>query len=151
MPITKLQLKNYFFTLVNVEANPSFVPSADNTVGIDVKSNANISVNNDDASLYQVQLDLIILPQEGKTIPYNVELKAVGFLEVTGDSPDKEGIVSTQGAAILYSASREFLLGIMFRGPWPPILLPITIFSPQDISKINKLMPEPVSRAKKVK
>jgi hypothetical protein len=31
----------------------------------------------------------------------------------------------------------------MFRGPWSPILLPITKFSPQDISKTNKLMPEP--------
>jgi preprotein translocase subunit SecB len=151
MPIKNVQLKHYFFPSVKVEANPSFIPPDDKVVEIDIKTNVNISANEEDDRLYQVQLDLNIMPKDGKIIPYNVTLKAIGILGVEGDSPDKEGIVRTQGAAILYSASREFLLGIMYRGPWPPILLPITIFSPQDISETDKLMPEPVSRAKKVK
>lgn len=138
MPITNVQLKYYFFPLVNVEANSSFVPPDDKVVGIDVKTNVNIAENEENSKLYQVQLDINIVPQEGKLIPYNVTLKAVGILEVEGDSSDKEGIVRTQGAAILYSASREFLLGIMFRGPWAPILLPITLFSPKDTPKDKK-------------
>jgi preprotein translocase subunit SecB len=129
MTIKTVRLKQYFFSNIKVDANPSFIPPEEREVGININKEIRVSVNEENDSLYQVQLDIKIAPQEGKTIPYNVELKAIGFLEVEGDSPDKEGIVRAHGASVLYSATREFLLGIMCRGPWPPIMLPLTIFS----------------------
>lgn len=151
MPIKNLQLKNYFFPSVSVEANASFVPPDDNIIGIDIKKNISLAVNEENNRLYQIQLDLNIVPKEGAVIPYNIALKAIGILEVEGDSPDKEGIVRTQGAAILYSAAREFLLGIMFRGPWSPILLPITVFSPQDNKPQDKKTHAKKNRVNKAK
>lgn len=138
MPIKTVRLKHYFFPNIKVDANPSFVPSSDKEVGIDIKKEISVSVNEDDDTLYQVQLDIKIVPQDGKLIPYNVELKAIGFLEVEGDSPDKDGIVRAHGASILYSAAREFLLGIMSRGPWAPIMLPLTIFATHEKKKTSK-------------
>ena len=96
-------------------------------------------MNDEDDKLYQIQLDIKIVPKKGKLIPYKVVLSAIGIFEVAteGETPDKENLVLMHGATILYSASREFLLGVMSRGPWSPILLPITFFSPKDVRKLD--------------
>lgn len=139
MPIKNVQLKHYFFPSVNVEANASFIPPESDKLGLDIQKKVSVAVNEDDDKLYQVQLDINIVPQKGKSIPYNVNLSAIGIFEVIteGETPDKDNLVLMHGATILYSASREFLLGIMYRGPWGPILLPITFFSPKDIKKLG--------------
>jgi preprotein translocase subunit SecB len=139
MPITNMQLKHYFFTIVNVEANVSFASSENDESGIDIQKKVSFSGNNENKKLIHIALEIKIVPQMGKQIPYNVNLTAIGIFEVTteGATPDKENLVLMQGATILYNASREFLLGVMYRGPWSPILLPITLFSTEDIEITN--------------
>lgn len=140
MPITNVQLKHYFFPNVNVEANVSFIPPENDEIGLDIQKKVSIAANEENDKLYQIQLDIIVIPKKGKSIPYNINLSAVGIFEVAteGETPDKENLVLMHGATILYSAAREFLLGVMYRGPWSPILLPITFFSPKDVNKSEK-------------
>lgn len=57
-----------------------------------------------------------------------IELVAVGFFEVNSDWPDPLKLLKINGATILYSAAREFLITITSRGPWGAIPLPATSF-----------------------
>jgi preprotein translocase subunit SecB len=65
---------------------------------------------------------------EPKKNPYLIELIAVGFFEVNSDWPDPIKLLEINGATILYSAAREFLITITSRGPWGAIPLPATSF-----------------------
>ncbi|MCX5893162.1 MAG: hypothetical protein NTW80_09360, partial [Deltaproteobacteria bacterium] len=61
-------------------------------------------------------------------------------------------MVHTNGAAILYSSTREFLLMITGRGPWGGFYLPTTNFlEPPKPEKEEPLVSEPAPKAPKKK
>lgn len=130
-----VQLRHYFFPVVSVTADPAFVPNQDGPILPEISYNVQLAVNEENKNLHQVELDLTIASQSDKPIPYKVTLKAIGFIETNPEVEDQQGMVYTHGTAILYSAAREFLMGIMCRGPWSPIMLPITFISPKDIAQ----------------
>ncbi len=53
-------------------------------------------------------------------------------------------MVRVTGSSILYSAAREFLLTLMGRGPWSPMMLPTISF--MELANKKKDKPEPVGK-----
>jgi preprotein translocase subunit SecB len=115
-------LEHYFFPIINVTANSSWQQDKHN-----VDPNINISTVCSEIdgheNTYAVKLDISIKNTDEHPSQYNVQLSAYGVLTADKDLDDKKNNMSVTGSSILYSASREFLLGIMSRGPWPPIML----------------------------
>lgn len=129
-PDQPIHLNHYFFPVISVFANPNYRPEqaegkAPPELGIEV------CLAPRDDHLYEVQLDLKIKNTEENPSQYDVWLKAIGIFTVDPSLPNKESVVKTAGTSILYSASREFLLGLMLRGPWNPIMLNLIFFKPE--------------------
>ena len=125
-----LQLETYYFTKVAVSADPCYEPKEGVPPAITIDTKVGIGQHNDDPSRWMVTLGVHAKSPDEKPIPYNVDLEVVGFFRVV---PEVERgkvplLVQANGAAILYSAAREYLLTITGRGPWPPIALPTTNF-----------------------
>jgi preprotein translocase subunit SecB len=125
---TPLLLETHFFTKVIVEANPGYDPGKSGEISGKIKTNVEVGQNKDDPRRWRVIL--ILQAQSKDKIPYKIELNCVGFFKVGPEVEEgKMGhLVRANGAAILYSSAREFLLLITGRGPWDPFYLPTTNF-----------------------
>lgn len=129
-----LRLERYFFTRLVVEANSDFAglpaSSALPEEGLDVEIRIEIFKHNTDPQRFQVVLliDRVTAPDPGP--PYQVELEVVGTFVVDLGllRNDVERLVQINGASILYSAAREYLLMVTGRGPWGPLMLPTVSF-----------------------
>lgn len=122
-----LQLESHFFTKVEVEANSAYRPSDDQRVGIHTE--VELAQHKDDNRRWQVVLNLRVEPADGK-IPYKINLQVIGLFRVGPEVEEKKMpfLVHANGAAMLYSSAREFLLIITGRGPWDAFYLPTTNF-----------------------
>lgn len=122
-----IDLKSYFFPFVQVAADPEC--SMDNleiSPEIEVKSSVERDENN---GIYQVTLSISVIPDDEESrLPYNIELIAVGLFSVTEQVDDPIRMLKINGASILYSAAREFIITITSRGPWPHFVLPTASF-----------------------
>lgn len=123
---TPLQLKEYFFPIVNVTADPHY--DSENPVWPDVS--LNVQLNKDEKTdLYQVAVEInAASTDEEKIAPYAIELLAVGAFTVHPEWDNIEKLLKVTGASILYSAAREFIITITSRGPWPAYHLPTASF-----------------------
>lgn len=131
MQSSPLQLNNYFFPHVEVVANPEWVQ--DSTKGLPL---VNCSVNMtrpESNETYLVQLDISINSTPENPSQYLIKLIAIGFFSVPIDIPNKDQFVEVSGASILYSAAREYLLQLMSRGPWIPLILNPMSFAPAPV------------------
>jgi preprotein translocase subunit SecB len=125
-----LQLEAYYFTKVAVSADPCYVPREGIDPAITIDTNVGLGQHNDEPYRWMVTLGVHVKSPDEKPIPYKMDLEAVGFFRVDSKVGKERAplLVQTNGAAILYSAAREYLLTITGRGPWPPITLPTTNF-----------------------
>ncbi|MEW6658846.1 MAG: hypothetical protein AB1424_09320 [Thermodesulfobacteriota bacterium] len=124
-----LQLENHFFTKVLVEANPAFKPEDDENKLVEIHTQVELAPHRDDPRKWQVILTVGTQFDDAR-VPYKIELQAVGFFKVAPEVDEKKMpfLVHANGAAILYSSAREFLLLITCRGPWGGFYLPTTNF-----------------------
>ena len=125
-----LLLEGHYFTKVYVEADACFQPEAGREPPVRFDMNVKLLQHKEDPRKWQAVLTIKAVPREDKPIPYKVDLECVGFFAV---DPQVEAakmplLVQTNGAAVLYSSAREFLLLVTGRGPWPPLYLPTTNF-----------------------
>ena len=125
-----LLLEGHSFTKVYVEADPFFQPEAGRKPSVRFDMNVKMLQHKEDPRKWQAVLTIKAVPQDDKPIPYKVDLECVGFFAV---DPQVEAakmplLVQTNGAAVLFSSAREFLLLVTGRGPWPPLYLPTTNF-----------------------
>lgn len=148
-----MQLEAHFFTKVEVEANPSYKPGAEE-LPVGIQTEVELAQHKDEPRRWQVVLNLRTEPPDGK-IPYKINLQAIGFFLV-GEEVDEKKVpflVRANGAAILYSSAREFLLLITGRGPWDAFYLPTTNFleppKPKENEKQNDPLSPKVSKRKK--
>jgi len=129
-----LQLEAHFFTKVLVEAIPAYKPEKkgkDQQVGI--RAEVRGGSRKDDPRRWRVFLTVRTeVPEGEEKIPYKINLTCVGFFTVSPKVEEDKisALVHANGGAILYSSTREFLLLITGRGPWPPFYLPTTNFIP---------------------
>jgi preprotein translocase subunit SecB len=163
MEFLPLQLKLHYFTKVMVEADPCFQPKDDEDQLLGVNTQVEVKQHKEDPRRWQVILNIRTEAPEGQTIPYKVDLQAVGLFAVAPEVEEAmmPKLVRVNGSAILYSSAREFLLTITGRGPWPPVYLPTTNFlgplKPKAEQEAQLSAPAPkavkkkrISRAKKV-
>ena len=125
-----LRLETYYFTSVSVSADPCYEPKEGITPTVTIDTDVGLGQHSDDPKWWMVTLGVHAKSPGEKPIPYNMDLEVVGFFRVEPEVEKGKAplLVQANGAAILYSAAREFLLTITGRGPWPPIALPTVNF-----------------------
>ena len=130
MAIPPLRLETYYFTKVAVSADPCYEPQEGVAPAITIDTDVGLGQHSSDPNRWMVTLGVHAKSPDEKPIPYNVDLEVVGFFRVEPEVEQGKApaLVQANGAAILYSAAREFLLTITGRGPWPSIALPTTNF-----------------------
>lgn len=133
-----VELEHYFFPEVSVVANPEWSPEKSKKARPHLEVKSECSEIEGQENTYAVELKISIQDTEEHPSQYNVKILAYGILKAHEELHDKKNNMAVTGASILYSASREFLLGIMSRGPWSPIMLhalPFNINKPESIEK----------------
>lgn len=131
-----LELKKYFFPLVHVAADPEYEPgNGQDKVNFDVRTSVTRADKND---IYQVAVEIIAEPEdEDHRIPYSIHLIGIGLFSVSEKWDDPERLLNINGASMIYSAAREFLITVTARGPWNPVILPTISFRSDDIQPEN--------------
>lgn len=145
-----LIVKEYFFPYVQVSADPEH-SGEEETPSMDFETK--VAVDKDpENDTYQVTLEITALPEdETKRIPYAIHLIAVGMFAVDPSWPDPEKLLRINGASILYSSAREFLITVTSRGPWRPMILPTISFLPAEENKSKDAKPVEAKATKKHK
>jgi preprotein translocase subunit SecB len=145
-----LIVKEYFFPFIQVSADPEHVVEKE-TPSIDFETKVAVDKDPEDGT-YQVTLEITAMPEdETKRIPYSIHLIAVGMFSVDKDWPDPEKLLRINGASILYSSAREFLITVTSRGPWAPMMLPTISFLPIEENKSKESKPKKAKTTKKPK
>ncbi len=122
-----LATREYFFPVVQVVAEPKF--SAKNDLNaVNYKIGTDLS-EGENKRTYQLTLEIESTHDTEKINAYRVHLVVVGFFEVSPKWPEPEKLILINGASILYSAAREYLLTITSRGPWGALMLPTVSFN----------------------
>lgn len=127
-----LIMKYHFFPVIHVVANHAV--EMDVAAGNEIEQGLNTTVHVEPSKNspldYQVTLEIKTEVIPDKPHAYTMELASVGFFEVEKDFPEdqREALVATMGASLLYGAAREFLLMLTSRGPYPAIYLPTITF-----------------------
>lgn len=125
-----LVLKEYFFPVFQVVALPKF--SADRDVS-DLEYSVDVGLlKAEKGNEYQLSVEIRTADFEksDENQPsYDINLVALGIFEVNPKWPEPEKLVKINGASILYSAAREFLITITSRGPWGAVTLPTVSFN----------------------
>lgn len=111
-----LQLKEYYFPLQNVEANPDFNPQIGDS---ETKVRVGFSLSGtDDPSLVVADIKIEADPSASTNPPYFFTLQAFGVFHREADA---ESILShgrDDALHVLMGAARERLTELTSRGPW---------------------------------
>jgi preprotein translocase subunit SecB len=128
-----LQLEESFFDVVSLEAASEYVPDAQaepHRHGVE----AQLALATVDAhpGVWRVTLDIRHKEVAGEAPRYRFRLRVVGFFAWAGydtPAPELARLVAVNGASILYSSAREYLLLLTSRGPWGQLSLPTMSFA----------------------
>lgn len=128
-----LRLERYFYSRIICIANSEFDPAVDQqTPNVEMINEVRLMRHAEDERRWQVVLDIRTPPVEEHSGPYQLDIQVVGFFAVAPDTlHDPEKMVGITGSSMLYSATREFVLGLSSRGPWPPVFLPTISYQTQ--------------------
>ena len=128
-----LLLEESYFDEVHVEAAPEYVPdpeAAPRRHGVEVQ--LGLATVDESPGLWRVSLDIRHKSVDDETPRYRFRLRAVGFFRYVADAqtePDVARLMAANGASILYSSAREYLLLLTSRGPWGQLSLPTLSFA----------------------
>jgi len=123
---TPIKLDEYFFPVVQVVADPS---AEDKEQELDYKIEVSLS-HDKEKKLYQVAIEITSI-QDDKAHQYAINVVAIGIFRVDKRFKDINKLLYINGASMLYSAAREFLITITSRGPWGAVTLPTHSFLEQ--------------------
>ena len=139
-----LSLERYFFSRLVLEAHAVTGELMDNGIQTELK----VSQSATEPKLFQLLLQLQVMPPKTGQPAYTGEFHAVGFFRVADDWPEAQvlKLVQSDGAAILYGTIREMITNLTSRGPWPALVLPSVNFIPVEAGK-----PEAIAAARKTK
>ncbi|MDQ7010640.1 MAG: hypothetical protein Q9M29_02350 [Mariprofundaceae bacterium] len=124
MKESPLAVEHYFFTRIDIRANPGFDPEADECE-MQLDTDIGFLRDADDVSRWQVTLSLSLGDKESERCPYQGSMEVVGLFRlppVTGDDEHEtkaRRIIGANAPALLFSAAREMFLIVCGRGPWP--------------------------------
>lgn len=162
-----LRLELHYYDEVHTMLDPDVKPSESPTpFGIGVWSS--VLANREDPLKFILRMRIVVPHPSNESIPIQGSFGIVGVFSVDPSIPKEQraSLVKVTGGAILYSASREFILLVTYRtSPFPPFYLPtlsgkalaeapdIEIFSrakgvPKKISKPVKSLKTAVKKGK---
>ena len=132
LKVSRLQLRRYFVTQLNIIANPLFDVTKDVIQKeSDFCVNGEMSKNGEDPSLFQVKLNINIQPSPESNLPYSIVLEIVGIIKsaFTGTDEQIERVVFVNGSTMVYSTAREIIRASTSFGPYAQLMLPSVAFS----------------------
>lgn len=128
-----LQLEESYFDIVNVEAVPEHKPAArGESLQHEIVVQLNLATIDDQPGFWQVSLDIEGKDDASAPPPYRFRLRSVGVFKYTGDDqpePEIAKVVGVNGASIVFSSAREYLMLVTSRGPWGQLRLPTMSFA----------------------
>ena len=137
-----VQLEESYYDVVSLEASPDYVPDPRaRPVGPPEREalvKLDLATVDADPGVWRVSLDLRHREAEDETPRYRFRLRVVGFFRWGGgETPNAEvaQLVAVNGASILYSSAREFLLLLTSRMPWGQLSLPTLSFADVELSE----------------
>jgi preprotein translocase subunit SecB len=128
-----LLLEESYFDIVSLEAVPDYVPDAEGQPrrhGVEMQ--LGLATVDDNPDVWRVSLDIAHKAVEEETPRYRFRLRAIGYFRYVADEiPEAEvaQLIATNGASILYSSAREYLLMLTSRTPWGQLSLPTMSFA----------------------
>ena len=147
-----LQLKDYFFSRVHVDACQSGCEDA-----VAWEAQTEVRQNKDESRSWLVRLILKQEATEEHCPLYTFELDVIGIFEVVERYPaeKRESLVRANGPAVLFGAAREMLAFLTNRGPHPGVVLPTVTFvdelaEPAEKPASRKARVEPAQKRKRV-
>ena len=123
---TPIKIDEYFFPVVQVVADPS---AEDKEQELDYKIEVSLS-HDKEKKFYQVAIEITSI-QDDKAQQYAINVVVIGIFRVDKRFKDIKKMLYINGASMLYSAAREFLITITSRGPWGAVTLPTHSFLEQ--------------------
>lgn len=137
-----LRLEHYFFAKVHIEANPPTEGKEETlppTATINVGTAVDLMRHEKDSHKYQLTLAIHDLSCDERPLPYLIEIQVVGIFVVDPEfkHDDINRLITVNGASLLYSAMREFVLMTTGRGPWGAFQLPTINFHQIVLSQGN--------------
>jgi preprotein translocase subunit SecB len=128
-----LQLEESYFDIVSLEAVPEYLPDAaakPRRHGVEMQ--LELATVDDSPGVWRVTLDIRHKDIDEETSRYHFRLRVIGFFRWSaeaGPEDDTARVVAVNGASILYSSAREYLLMITSRAPWGQLRLPTMSFA----------------------
>lgn len=138
MITSPLQLETSFVSKLEILADPGFRP--EDEFAAEVRTAVGLDSDKDEPGLWHLTLKVILGPQPDERAPYSGELHVHGFFRFLDDEVPLERaaqLVAVNGASMLYSSAREYLLLVTSRGPWPAVQLPTVSFLDLKPEKVN--------------
>jgi preprotein translocase subunit SecB len=128
MKPSQLQLERHFFSKIHVTSNVDGARDVPNTLQCQLE----VARSTDGDQRFQVTLNLKLGSPSPKKAFYSGEFEVVGFFKVMGslDKTKIDDFVQANGAAMLFGATREMILNLTSRGPWPAVRLSSFHFVP---------------------
>jgi preprotein translocase subunit SecB len=137
-----LQLEESYFDIVNVEAVANHKPAArGEPFQHEIVVQLNLATVDNQPGLWQVSLDIAGKDDASAPPPYRFRLRGVGVFRYTGeDQPEPEiaRVVGINGASIVFSSAREYLMLITSRGPWGQLRLPAMSFADLEVAAADE-------------
>ena len=128
-----LQLEESYFDVVNLEATPEYVPGAEGEPHRHgVEMHLGLATVDESQDVWRVSLDIRHKETAGETPRYRFRLRVTGFFRYVAEEkpePEVAQLVAANGASILYSSAREYLLLLTSRAPWGQLSLPTMSFT----------------------
>lgn len=150
--ISPLQLEGYYVREFEFAARPDVVGTTplalqfglhpqlqatfdpgDLTIGLQ----AGIADNDKEPNRIMALLEVRSATEPEIKIPYDFRVVMVGFFVLNTQVPAEQrelamGALRQTAVSLLYSAAREFIAGVTARGPFPAIVLPTAVITPDD-------------------
>lgn len=123
LSVSDVNVEQYFFPILSVEANPSHDPEEENLTIFSVKERV---IKMKEAQRFGMELTVGSNEEESTNPPYFFKVAAFGFFNVSSNDADPdemESICRIVGRRILMGAAREQVASMTSRGPWDTVHL----------------------------
>jgi len=134
MDLSPLQLKESWIVSLQMET-PSYEVEVSNEVQVDVTPT--YSQNSERPNEWRVRLDTEVTNPEAGVAKYRIGIAVEGYFIVDESLEEEKAlkIVAINAPSVLYSATREIIVGLTARGPRGRLNLPTLSFAAYSIEK----------------
>lgn len=124
-----LLLDTSFVSELELVANSEF--NVEGEPETEVDTDVKLASDPDDPESWHIGLKITLQSEAEDSMPYSGHLLIHGFFRFTDLEQPRDKVaraVAVNGASMLYSSAREYLLMVTSRGPWPAVTLPTVSF-----------------------